>query len=291
MELNETLWDSAEKKFQERNSLNKDEFVEVILATFIYSRKKLLEGIKNLSKIGDEVLAKDGLVSEPDFLRFDETFGIRFRIAKDERPYKIREKERKERNQENNQQIIKGIIENDRKTFLNLYEYEFPKIVRMVAKNNGTVENARDVFQDGLIILIEKLLHKNLEITESFDGYLYSVCRNLWYKQIVQNKQKLKFIDDYLYDELDIDGYNHDVQPDNYEQYVAAIETLSETCSKLLECYYYQKMNWEEIANQLGYASAGSARNQKYKCLERIRKHRAELTEDWITQADFKNSY
>jgi len=34
-------------------------------------------------------------------------------------------------------------------------------------------------------------------------------------------------------------------------------------------------MNWEEIAELLGYASAGSARIQKYKCLERIRKQLA----------------
>jgi RNA polymerase sigma factor (sigma-70 family) len=280
MELNETLWDNAEKKFLKRKSLNKDEFAEVILATFIYSRKKLLEGIKKLSKIGDEVLAKDELVSEPDFLIPEDSFEIRFRFAKDERPFKIREKERKERNQENNHQIIKGIIENDRETFLNLYEYEFPKIVRMVAENSGTVENARDVFQDGLIILIENLLHKKLEITESFNGYLYSVCRNLWYKQTIQNKRKLRFMDDYLYDKLDINGHNYDVQPDNYEQYAAAIELLGETCRKLLECYYYQKKDWEEIANQLGYASAGSARNQKYKCLERIRKQLTEINEN-----------
>lgn len=280
MELNETRWDNAEKEFQERKSLIKDEFTEVILATFIYSRKKLREGIKKLSKSGDEVLAKDGLVTEPDFLRPVDSFGIYFSIAEDKRPFEIREKERKERNQSKNYKIITGIIENDQKTFLNLYEYEFPKIVRMVVKNSGTVENARDVFQDGLIILIENLLHKKLEITESFDGYLFSVCRNLWYKQIVQNKRKLKFIDDYLYNELDINCYNYDVQPDNFEQYTAAIESLGETCRKLLECYYYQKISWEEIANQLGYATAGSARNQKYKCLERIRKQLAGINEN-----------
>jgi len=36
----------------------------------------------------------------------------------------------------------------------------------------------------------------------------------------------------------------------------------------------------DDIAEQLGYASAGSAGNQKYKCLERIRKQLTEINEN-----------
>jgi RNA polymerase sigma factor (sigma-70 family) len=283
MDINVTLWDSAESDFQNRSkskSIGTSEFSEIILATFVYSRNKLRKEISKLSILGDDELAKTGIVSEPDFLGYDETGGILFRMVEDKRPFEVREKERKEWNKKRNNKIIKGIIENDRKVYLNLYEEEFPNIVRMIIKNSGTIDNARDVFQDGLIILIENLLHKNLQITESFDSYLYSVCRNLWYKQIIQNKRKIKFIDDYSYNELDIDYYNNDIQPDNYEQFAAAIESLGESCRKLLEYYYYQKIGWEEIANQLGYATAGSARNQKYKCLERIRKQLAEINEN-----------
>jgi hypothetical protein len=42
--------------------------------------------------------------------------------------------------------------------------------------------------------------------------------------------------------------------------------------AKGLKSYYYKNQSWDEIASSLGYASAASARNQKYKCLERIRK-------------------
>ncbi len=280
MEMNESLWDNAEQEFQEQKSASTNEFAEVILATFIYSRKKLREGIKKLSILGDYKLEKDGLVNESDFIKYDPTFGICFRIAEDKRPYEVKEKERKERNQKKNFKIIKGIVENDNEVFLNLYEYEFPKIVRLVIKNSGTVDNARDVFQDGLVIIIENLLQKKLEITESFDGYLYSVCRNLWYRQWIENKRKLKFFDDYGYDDLDIDYRDYEEHLDKYEQYAAAIEMLGETCRKLLELCYYQNMGWNEIASQLGYASAGSARNQKYKCLERIRKYQAEITDN-----------
>jgi hypothetical protein len=47
---------------------------------------------------------------------------------------------------------------------------------------------------------------------------------------------------------------------------------LGDPCKELLECFYYKNLSWSEIASRLGYSSAASARNQKYKCLERIRK-------------------
>ena len=50
-----------------------------------------------------------------------------------------------------------------------------------------------------------------------------------------------------------------------------AIEKLGYPCKKLLECFYYKRMSWNEIAFALGYKSAASAKNQKYKYLERIR--------------------
>jgi len=46
---------------------------------------------------------------------------------------------------------------------------------------------------------------------------------------------------------------------------------MGDQCRQLLECFYYKKMSWDEIANALGYKNAASAKNQKYKYLERIR--------------------
>jgi len=59
--------------------------------------------------------------------------------------------------------------------------------------------------------------------------------------------------------------------PDIFERVNKAIETLGGPCKQLLESFYYQKLSWGEIASLIGYSTPASARNQKYKCLERIR--------------------
>ena len=69
-------------------------------------------------------------------------------------------------------------------------------------------------------------------------------------------------------DDITVNFYN---KPDIFDTVRTAINTLGDPCKQLLECFYYKNMNWDEISSTLGYASAASARNQKYKILERIR--------------------
>lgn len=51
-----------------------------------------------------------------------------------------------------------------------------------------------------------------------------------------------------------------------------AISSLGEPCKSLLEAYYLQKKNMQEIAISFGYTNADNAKNQKYKCLIRLKK-------------------
>jgi len=171
-----------------------------------------------------------------------------------------------------NDSIIKGIITGDQQVFNNLYEYEFPKTVKLVLNNSGNLDAAKDLFQDALITLMEKVYTNKLDLTCSVKTYLYSICRYLWMDQLKQNKREMPLNDSYDYLIADITVIGFEYTPDIYENVNTAIESLGDPCKQLLECYYYKNQSWDEIASSLGYASAASARNQKYKCLERVRK-------------------
>lgn len=270
MELNKTQWDNAESEFLDAHynkPWSNNEFTDVIKNTFVFNRNKLKQAIKLLSENAEQKLAESEIEKKSDFL-FEAR--LEFCFAEDQRPREIIEAERKRKNKKKNKAIIDGILSANSIIYFEIYENELPKIVRMVVKNNGNVEQAKDIFQDGLLIVVENILQKKLEITESFDTYLYAVCRNLWLQQIAQQKKNQKFIDEYSYESFDY--YKYDEIVESNDKYLEIIESLGETCKKLLELYYYRKLNWQEITDELGYASTGSARNQKYKCLERIRK-------------------
>ena len=89
--------------------------------------------------------------------------------------------------------------------------------------------------------------------------------------QLRQNKRKMPIQDEYSYTNAEITVAGFEYTPDIYEYVKIAIETLGDPCKQLLELHYYKNLGWAEIASKLGYANAASARNQKYKCLERIR--------------------
>jgi hypothetical protein len=52
----------------------------------------------------------------------------------------------------------------------------------------------------------------------------------------------------------------------------SALQRLGEPCKGLLEAYYLQKRHMNEIAAEYGYTNADNAKNQKYKCLIRLKK-------------------
>ena len=60
--------------------------------------------------------------------------------------------------------------------------------------------------------------------------------------------------------------------PAEFEMMDKAIGSLGEPCKSLLEAYYLQKQNMQVIAVNFGYTNADNAKNQKYKCLMRLKK-------------------
>jgi RNA polymerase sigma factor (sigma-70 family) len=64
----------------------------------------------------------------------------------------------------------------------------------------------------------------------------------------------------------------HELRSRDFEMMEQALQHLGEPCKELLESYYLRKKNMSEIAREFGYTNAENAKNQKYKCLMRLKK-------------------
>jgi hypothetical protein len=51
-----------------------------------------------------------------------------------------------------------------------------------------------------------------------------------------------------------------------------ALDSLGEPCRSILEDFYIAELNMEDIRVKFGYTNADNAKNQKYKCLQRLKK-------------------
>ena len=71
-----------------------------------------------------------------------------------------------------------------------LYKKYYRMMTNLVLKNNGTEQEAKDIFQDALIVFWQKAASGNLVLTSKISTFLYSICLNLWRKEL-ERKSRL----------------------------------------------------------------------------------------------------
>jgi DNA-directed RNA polymerase specialized sigma24 family protein len=71
---------------------------------------------------------------------------------------------------------------------------------------------------------------------------------------------------------VDEEMEEHEKRQDEFTMMEKAMSGLGEPCKSLLEAFYMQKRSMQDIATGFGYTNAENAKNQKYKCLMRLKK-------------------
>ena len=173
----------------------------------------------------------------------------------------------------NEQALLKGLAENDRKAIETIYRVHYSMVQTLVINNSGTSDDARDIFQEALIVLYEKAKSGSFELHAQLKTYIYAVCRRLWLKKLVLFQRfsgDLANAPETIATEEDVEMY--ELRTRDFELMERALQHLGEPCKELLESYYLRNKNMSEIAKEFGYTNADNAKNQKYKCLMRLKK-------------------
>lgn len=163
--------------------------------------------------------------------------------------------------------------------FLELYEQLFPVVAAYIKKRGGSYEQAKDVFQDALIIYHEKITLDTLEI-ENAEAYITQTAKHIWFRRF---KESQRWIDVADFEEnimSSVDEYEKPVQI----KLLRFIGMAGSKCMNLLKAFYYQKASLDEIAEEYGFSGTRSATVQKYKCLEKLRD---EVKRKELSYADF----
>lgn len=164
----------------------------------------------------------------------------------------------------------------DNTAFGYLYQRYFHPAAEFVKANSGSEQEARDVFQEALLVLYRYAQKHDFHLNVEPGGFLHAVVRKLWLNRLRQRK---------AHPEVAIDATVHFPDSDSNEielllreknwsdKHLAVknlLETLKTECQKLIEYAFYRQISTAEIAKLLGY-SESFVKVKKHRCLSALR--------------------
>jgi RNA polymerase sigma factor (sigma-70 family) len=175
------------------------------------------------------------------------------------------------------EETIFGLITLNDSILRDIYNKTFPEIERRIIFDGGRFEDAQDIFQMAVMILIEKVRQGRYNEKSTIYTYLYAIAENIW-----KNEKKLERRNKtFVYDKqnkfekkggtIEEGGMIDIEKPEGFEKIQKEVDMLPENCRKIINKYYYEELDMETIAKSLGYANTASLSNQKSKCLKKLK--------------------
>ncbi|MCX2745250.1 sigma-70 family RNA polymerase sigma factor [Mangrovivirga sp. M17] len=174
------------------------------------------------------------------------------------------------------QEILERISKGDETALDYLYKKYYRMMSRIVITNSGTEEEAKDIYQEALIVFWQKVVSGNLVLTSKISTFLYSICLNLWRKEL-DRKSRLSREEKDNPESMDFE------QEERLRIITECINELGDTCKKILTYFYFDGMSMQNIALNLGLANTDTAKTKKYKCKKRL----DELVKSKYSAGDF----
>ncbi len=168
-----------------------------------------------------------------------------------------------------NNTIIEGIKNGDHTIIKEFYKTHLPRITQYILKNSGGLDDAKDVFQDAMVILFEKIKDNSLKINCAIGTYVYGICKYLWLN-------KLKRIGKTELDDTDF-GRIKDPTDDPIDLVYKkekkliiqkCLLKLGEGCQEIL-LMFFGGYSLKEIAKQKKFTD-GYTRKRKFVCQKKL---------------------
>lgn len=172
----------------------------------------------------------------------------------------------------NNKNLIKSLRNGKNpKAIKHLFKC-YPSIRNFIIKNGGSENDAKDLFQESLLIFYKNILNPDFQLTSTAHTYLFSICKYLWKAELKKMNRSIPLEQYHISDLIQEQVINHEEEEKKVVKLDEILNSLGDVCKKILEEYYYNKTSMIDIAKKFGYKNVNSAKTQKYKCIERAKK-------------------
>lgn len=165
---------------------------------------------------------------------------------------------------------LEGLKSGNQELLNKVYSSNYPAIERMVLKNSGSSDEAKDVFQDAMLVFYKNISKEGFELTAAISTYIFAISRRVWLKRLKQ-KSKLS----YDQEDTSVEAFDFELISKNPDEIMLRVVELlkqkGKNCLDILKRIYFNNQSFDQIADALGYASGQVVREQKYRCIKRVR--------------------
>lgn len=165
------------------------------------------------------------------------------------------------------------------------YRDEF--LLWIIREYKCSMDDGKDIYQLAILIFYDNIKTGKLQhLVSSVKTYLFGIGKNIARESQRKGKRfvpidKEKWLKEYLIDEP-----SETVDDDLFAKARVALEKLGQPCQRIVELFYFEKKSMTEISDALGYKNPDTAKNQKCKCMARLRKLFQEETPTHSTHFD-----
>ena len=132
-----------------------------------------------------------------------------------------------------------------------------------------SLEDSKEVFQIAMLVLYQNIESGKLEyLTSTLKTYVFSIGKNKL-MELSRGAKKVSYVIPLLQDKPHLDN---DLKEERLCLVENMVDKLGDPCKRILQLYYYHNNSMDEISSKLNYKNAETVKNQKYKCLQRLRK-------------------
>ncbi len=177
-------------------------------------------------------------------------------------------------NSEDSKTIIELLKQGDKSTLEKIYVENREGFLNFAKKYNVSEYDAIDIYQDAIMVLRENAINGRIDKLQSnISTYLFAIGKyKIYYNFRVQAKTILNndfnLVEENI--DFDVDLYGPELTKEQklLKKYY---DRLGDRCKSILNLFYYQGYNLDEIKTILDYSNKKVLKSQKSRCLKQLK--------------------
>jgi RNA polymerase sigma factor (sigma-70 family) len=151
-----------------------------------------------------------------------------------------------------------------------LYAQYFQETINLIKFMGGNEEDGADVFQESIIIMIQKIREGSFRGESSIKTFLSSIVKNLWLMEMRTRERRKKREERYYEGETWIEN-----APEAIPTVVSLKKVFDElglVCKKILIGVYFENKSMKLLLEQFDFKNEQVLRNRKNICMGKLKK-------------------